>query len=46
MNFDHFHNAKLKQIRLANISFEKHIQMLHVRDLILHFKRFVGLCPY
>lgn len=30
MNFEQFLNAKLKQIRVVNVSFEKHMQMLYI----------------
>lgn len=37
MNFEQFLNAKLKQIRVVNVSFEKHMQMLYI-DMDLFWK--------
>lgn len=37
MNFEHFLNAKLKQIRSVNASFEKQMQMLSI-DMDLFWK--------
>lgn len=30
MNVEHLLNAKLKQMRVVNVSFEKHMQMLYI----------------
>lgn len=44
MNFEHFCNAKLKQIRLDNASFEKHIQMLYINVEL--FLKHTGMCIF
>lgn len=37
MNFEHFLIAQLKQMRVVNVSFEKHMQMLYI-DMDLCWK--------